>query len=397
MSRTWLALLLLGCGGGTAMPDAEIIIDAQPLDAFVPAVEFPLTSVEDGVAYTASITIGGTQTFALDVDTGSTTLGVAATVCAGCGVTPEYTPGAAAIDRHETTSALYGDGTSWMGEVFSDTVEVAGDNNVTMKFASINMESGFFRGNNDDQGIIGFGGIALATMNADSFIAQRKAAHLSTAFAFQFCQESGKLWLGGFDPTATSAPPQYAPLVPEAGFYEVAVQSATIGTTQLGLTGNAIADTGTSLMIIPGDVESALLNAVRSSAGFQTLFPTGVISESTCLDGTGVTSAQIDAALPPLTVTMPDPNGVPFTLTLAATQSYLLESQGSYCLGVAAIEGLPTIFGDTFLRAFVTEFDLPNFRIGFAPEVGCATPAAHFEHPATPVKPPHYYIRGHRR
>src|ERR1700690_899978 len=90
MLRTWLALLFggLGCGGGHAMPDAEVIADAPPLDAFVPPVEFPLASVEHGIAYTASITIGGTQTFALDVDTGSTTLGVAASLCSACGVTP---------------------------------------------------------------------------------------------------------------------------------------------------------------------------------------------------------------------------------------------------------------------------------------------------------------------
>ena len=65
----------------------------------------------------------GSQTFALDVDTGSTTIGVAGASCTACtGISPLYTPGSAAMDGMRTAKTQYGDGSTWAGEVFSDMV-----------------------------------------------------------------------------------------------------------------------------------------------------------------------------------------------------------------------------------------------------------------------------------
>jgi hypothetical protein len=405
MHHATLGSLLLaftvGCGSsadsgpdaaGTHAPDAE-----RP-DAGANVKAFPLTSVDQGIAYTAKVTVGGTQTFNLDVDTGSTSIGVAQTTCSSCGVTPEWTPGASAVDKHLTTQSQFGDGSSWSAEVFTDMIDFMGDNGpVAVRFGSITSQNGFFRGDNSDQGIIGFGTTALAAPNTDSFIDKRKAMGLSTDFSFQFCTDNGQLWFDGFDPGATTGDMQYTPLVTSAQnpFFSLNLTSATIGGTSIGLTGASIADTGTSIMVIPTAVETKMLNAIKASPGFTSTFPGGTLDEQNCLDGTGKTAAQIDAALPPMVVTIPGMSGTPITLSMPATKSYLFFQQGGWCFGAAAMDGLPTILGDTFLRAFVTEFDLPNNRIGFAPVAGCTSPAAHFE--GTPkLTPPHWMIRGHR-
>ena len=90
----------------------------------------------------------------------------------------------------------------------------------------------------------------------------------------------------------------------------------------------------------------------------------------------GVTTQQIDAAMPPLTMTFAGTSG-DFTISAPATHSYLLAvGGGMYCIGMAngASAGLPNGFalmGDIGLRGFVTIFDRVHKQVGFAPSKGC--------------------------
>jgi hypothetical protein len=101
----------------------------------------------------------------------------------------------------------------------------------------------------------------------------------------------------------------------------------------------------------------------------------------------GVTAAQIDAAMQPLTLTFPGANGSPFTLSAPASRSYMFDGGGGmWCIGIAydsQLSGL-TLMGDIGLRGFVTIFDRVNHQVGFAPEKGC-TSGAHFRVSATPT------------
>src|SRR5262245_13569771 len=95
--------------------------------------------------YVAPVIIGS-QTIGLIVDSGSTTLGVAATACAGCagaGVSPLYTPGASATDVGLTTGETFGDGASWSGTVFRDEVSLA-TNPVLLPLVAIATQQKFF-------------------------------------------------------------------------------------------------------------------------------------------------------------------------------------------------------------------------------------------------------------
>src|SRR4029079_19517236 len=100
------------------------------------------------------------QTFALDVDTGSTTIGVAGASCTACtGLSPLYAPVAASTDDMKTASTQYGDGSTWAGEIFTDMVALGSVMpQVGVGFVNITGESGFFDGNqNLYQGIFGLG------------------------------------------------------------------------------------------------------------------------------------------------------------------------------------------------------------------------------------------------
>src|SRR5262249_15603770 len=100
-----------------------------PTPTTLPTSSLPAVSLTGCASsgYVAPVTVGS-QTFALVVDSGSTTLGVAATACAGCaraGVSPLYSAGPDATDLAIMTSETFGDGSSWSGTVFRDGVSLA--------------------------------------------------------------------------------------------------------------------------------------------------------------------------------------------------------------------------------------------------------------------------------
>ncbi len=387
-----VAVIALGCSGpieGSQAPDAG---GTHPADAVGTSSGFALTSQEDGLTYTVGLTIG-TQQFSVVADTGSTTLGIAGSTCSNCGVTPEYTPGTGALDQHTTSMATYGDSSMWSGENYSDKVAITGDSDpVTMDFAVMSSQTGFFQQGEGDEGILGFAGSGLAIAGTDSYMDKRAPSQ----FSFQLCPDNGTLWLGAPDSSHESAAAQFSPMDTSEPFYMVDVTSVSIGSTSIGLSGAAVMDTGTSIMVLSTTVANKMIAAIKAG-GFSTIFGTQMLSASAsleCLDPGAHTRAEIDAALPELSVVLPKSGGGSFTVTVPPSLSYLMPVQGMYCFGVASVSGLPTILGDAFLRAFVTTFDVQNKQIGLAPQAGCALPA--IARPDHPVQHKPWRIRGRR-
>jgi hypothetical protein len=352
-----------GSGSNTTHPDAA------------PASSgYALTAQNFGLAYSVGITIGGQQ-FQVITDTGSTSLGIAGSTCSACGVTPEYTPGSTAVDQHSTSNSQYGDSSSWTGENYADKVALTGDSDaVTMRFGSMTTQSGFFQQGETDQGILGFGGSGLAVDGTDAYTDKRAPGQ----FAFQLCPDSGTVWLGAADSSHESAAPQFSPMDTSQPYLMIDVSSATVGSTSISLSGPAVMDTGTSIMVLSSTVANKFVTAVNG-AGFSTIFGSSVAASTTqlnCYDPGTHTRAQIDAALPSLSVTLPKAGGGTFMVTSTASESYLMPIEGMYCFGVATVSGIPvTILGDAFLRGYVTTFDLTSQQIGLAPEVGCTLPS----------------------
>ena len=376
----FIATAIAACGSNghnqNDGPDAPPTVDAARPDAPVPDLAaIPLAS-PDGTFYTASTQIG-TQSFAMVVDTGSTTAAVAGASCTGCAVTPLYAPGASATDQHQTASAQYGSG-SWKGEIFSDQVGLGAMTPVVpVKLASITSQTTFFDGNNNGyQGLLGLGGDGLLTQGTTSYFDQVVTAGIKSIASFQLCDSAGgTMWLGGYDPAHTAAAPQYTAMKSQLPYYAVTLSDMKLGTTSLGYTSSiAIVDTGTSLFYVSQAVASNVLaEANKATAVFAGAF-TQQQGVYCAMAKAGVTDAQIDAALSPLTLTFPGTAGS-FTISAPATRSWLLDvGGGMWCIGISSDAQLAgfSLMGDIGLRGFVTVFDRTNHQVGFAPEMGCA-------------------------
>ena len=215
------------------------------------------------VVYSIDVTIGNVQ-YKLNIDTGSTTLGVAADDCklqdgvTSCGIYPTYSPNQSNTSQYygyaSRVHALYGDMNGWYGQIYSDSVAVGNTSAVgNMKFAVIEQQIGTFfqfldcntatynASIDNNQGIIGF---ALADQSLSSTATDTSSGiqtdswfHLyyqqqnqidstfQNMFVLQMCQKTGNLWLGGLPPTlyqqGTLTSSDYVGYDASTGFYTI--------------------------------------------------------------------------------------------------------------------------------------------------------------------------------
>lgn len=365
--------------------------------------------------YSASITLGGTQTFSLIADSGSSTTAIAGYNCSGCtysgcgasqtgsaACSPKYTPGASAINNNVSSNASYGDSSGWDGSVFTDTV-TGGTSSaptspaVSMRIASMVDQTDFYEPSNCVldaptcnvyQGILGLGPTALASPNTDAFIPlMGQQPNTLNAFSTQLCNSGGRIWYGGYDPNSLASNPNFVPLITGSAFYAVKLTDLGVSGTSLGVNMNAInpliVDTGTSDFLVSTAVYNRITAVIAQDANFVANFgvtyfdPT---SSSGCVASkTGATSAQLDAMLPPMNLTYTQAGGAAFTVTMPATQSYLVpvpdaNSNVYYCPGIASLGQDPaySILGGSFMRGLVVIFDGDANQVGFAKSQGCA-------------------------
>lgn len=386
LSNTLALTITLGAAGCSSSPDAAkpdappAQIDAAPTpDAPVHqdgVVAIPLTALGGG--YSAKLQLGG-QSFDVIVDTGSTTTAVADQSCSNCGVSPAYMS-AGATDLHQAASAQYGSG-SWKGEVFEDGAVMGTRAAVALDFASITSQTGFFQGP-AFQGILGLGPDGLLLPHTTSYLTKLIATGMTGQVAFQLCPDSGTMWLGGFDPAAATGAPAFTPLSSAAPYYIVGVGAASMG-SGAALTGSdfgpTIIDTGTTQTFVPTAVLTAVSNAVSGSAGYTSAFGTQTLDNANGLTTT-MTAAQLDQALPPLSVTFA---GGAAPISIPATSSYLADlGNGTYFFTFSDSSQLfgssqkGSLFGNTLLTGLLTVVDVDHKQIGFAAQAGCTRPHA---------------------
>jgi hypothetical protein len=360
-------------------------------------VTVPLSAC-DPTVYAAPVTIGGSQTFQLVLDTGSTTLGVAGAGCTSCsaaGASSLYQPGSTATDEHEAADAGYGalQASGWVGEIYQDTVSLGTPAaTAPVKLVDIQQQTQFLVGTCGSpgatpEGVLGFAPAKTALPGTNGFFDQLVAGGtVPDVFAVQLCYGGGTLWLGGYDPTFTTAPPVYTPMSP-AGFdayaYTVNLASITVaGTTVPVPTGSytaALLDTGSSISWLPPSAFNALTSALAASSAFQQVFgaaaPSFFADPNKCVALTQ-TKTALDAALPPLTLTFGSSPGV--SAQASATESYLLTlGNGQWCPAITSrtpspgFQSIAASLSAPILRSNVVIFDRANQRIGFAPHKPC--------------------------
>jgi hypothetical protein len=392
-----------GDAGSTRSPDAISSVDAHvQVEDGGAFVAVPLTACNPNV-YAAQVTIGGSQTFELLLDTGSTTLAVASAGCTSCsaaGVSMLYRPGSSAVDQRMTGASGFGSGSqvssSWSGEIDSDIVSLGSPAAQTrMDFVAIGEQQQFLVGtcgSAPPQGVVGLAPRAIAVHGTDGLLDRLVMdGVVSDLFAVRMCGSGGALWLGGYDASALSYPPVYTPMQDiqvngqsVQAWYTVNLASiAVLGTTVIVPTGaftEAMLDTGSSNSSLPPDAFSALVSAIGASPSFSAMI--GMSAGSFFADPNHCTMGSqskdaLDAALPPLTLTFG--SSVAVSIQASATESYLMPNgAGGWCPAFVSLapdaSAYPEIaahLGAPILRSQIVIFDRAHHRVGFASHAAC--------------------------
>ena len=358
-------------------------------------------STPDESFWAPLLDINGTK-YVMDLDTGSTTTGIAASTCTNCSVTPEYAPGATATDQHMTSSTSYADGTGWSGEIYQDAIGL--DNSsptAVLNIVAITKQmtsggGGFFSGN-QYQGILGMGAAANAEPNTGSYFDTLTAGGVDGAMAFELCPNGGTMWLGGFDASHTQGAMQYTPMLAvtnAAPFFALDINTMSLDGKDTGgnptIFDQPVVDTGTSLFYLPTSVEASLISSLNANAAFKTLFPATTLKDDPngtgvgCTKNSSVTEQQVEAMLPPLVFTMPNKaGGADISVSVPPLESYLYDAgSGQFCLGIedggndTVDPEYTTTMGDQIMQGFVTVIDVQHQQIGWALKTGCG-PAVH--------------------
>ena len=388
--RTFVFSVLLpftavACGASSSAPATAEPADASPAStaaSFTP-VDVPL----QGTApfWHAAVTIGG-QSFSLSVDTGSSTTVVASASCTSCSGAHLYQTSADAVDEKTPVSGVYDGGDmTWHGNIVEDSIVVGGTSPVRARIGTIASQKNFLDMMASD-GILGLGPTRLAAPGTSSVLDALVASGMPNVFAVALCPGSAHLWLGGFDATETTAPIQWAPLLPdtkELPFYNVKVAGLAIDKTPLDVPdatwGTALVDTGGPSFDVPQAALDAVVASLSANGEFTKLFgdPKTYYAQARCV-ASKATAADVDAVLPPLTLVLGDDASV--HVDLPASQSYVLPSSefgplanaDGWCPGLASISGTPKFdIGSSLLRSLLVVFDRANGRFGVAPRPAC--------------------------
>jgi hypothetical protein len=242
---------------------------------------------------------------------------------------------------------------------------------------------------------MGFGPLDLDDLgnnNNDAYFYELSQQASIGSFAVLLCtQGGGNMWFGGYDSSYASGPA--AGFTPNTGtsepsgeqYWQARVTGMSLGGVSLSGAADefALVDTGTELFYMEQKAFNALVGELAGNSAASTIFGDGVLSQGFFDDVScattvgGQTRADVDAQLPPLTITFPAVEGGSFTISLPATQSYLTYTTNGGAQFCAAAQNAGgngagyTVLGDAVLGSNITVFDKANNQIGFVPQNSC--------------------------
>ncbi|KAI2789397.1 Penicillopepsin-1 [Penicillium oxalicum] len=339
---------------GRALTKYGAAVPAHIAAAAVQSGAATTTPTEYDEEYLTPVTIGGT-TLNLDFDTGSADLWVFSTELpssqrAGHSV---YNPSTSGTKLSGYTwSISYGDGSNARGDVYRDTVTVGGVKATGQAVEAAQSISAQFQQDVNNDGLLG---LAFSSINTVSPRAQTtffdtvKSSLAKPLFAVALKhQQPGVYDFGFIDSTKYKGSLTYTNVDSSQGFWSFSVSSYKAGSrTGAGFSG--IADTGTTLLLLPSSIVSQYYSQVSGAQNSQSaggyIFPC-----STTLPDFSVVINGYTAVVPGSLINY-GPSGV-----------------GSTCLGgIQSNSGIGfSIFGDIFLKSQYVVFDSAGPRLGFA-------------------------------
>ncbi|KAI5936086.1 gastricsin [Manis javanica] len=315
-------------------------------------------------SYFGEISIGTPpQNFLVLFDTGSSNLWVPSVYCQSqaCTTHSRFNPSQSSTfsTNSQSFSLQYGSG-SLTGFFGYDTLTVQNIQVPNQEFGLSENEPGTNFVYAKFDGIMGMGYPSLAAGRATTALQGmlQEGALNSPVFSFylssqQSSQNGGEVIFGGVDSNLYTGQIYWAPVTQEL-YWQIGIEEFLIGGQASGWCSQgcqAIVDTGTSLLTVPQQYMSALLQA------------TGAQEDQYGQFSVDCSSIQ---NLPTLTFII---NGVQFPLP---PYFYILNNNG-YCIVGVEPTYLPSqngqplwILGDVFLRAYYSIYDMGNNRVGFA-------------------------------
>ncbi|RKO90969.1 aspartic peptidase domain-containing protein [Blyttiomyces helicus] len=307
--------------------------------------------------YYTTVSIGNGQVFKVDLDTGSSDLWVPGPQCTSSDGSCTAAGGpidlsdSSISDTGNTFSDNYGSGSA-SGEVYTGPYKIAGASTSGDSFGVTTTEKGFTFA---AQGLLGLafpftqGGATGVTANGGNVPITALGLQ---SFGFYLSNaangDKGTFTTNGFDSSHVGGKFTFESINTSPGYWlfdisngQYNAQGTTGDLSDGGSVTGAIADTGTSLIILPTNVVNAIYSAIGAGS-----------------DG----SIDCNAS-----------GSVSFTFSNTAyavsSSSYVLPNGDGTCsagfAGGAEQQGV-AIFGDVFLRNWYSFYDIKNTRVGFA-------------------------------
>lgn len=322
----------------------------------------PLTNYLD-VQYYGDISIGTPpQTFTVVFDTGSSNLWVPSAECraddVACRDHNKYFSNQSStyVKNGESFSIQYGTG-SLTGFLSQDSVTVAGNTVTNQQFAEAVEQPGDAFVNAKFDGILGMAWPSIAVDQAPpvfhNMVIQKQVDQPMFGFYLDRDEKGrlgGELLLGGTDPSHYVGQLKFVSLSEET-YWQFKMDNVTVGPDILCKAGcQAIADTGTSLLVGPDDE----VNKINQRIGAKPEEGVNIIDCSTL------------KSLPNITF------GIGSNYFELTPQEYTIQQTvdgRTFCL--SGFQGLGPkntlwILGDIFIGVYYTEFNVMTKQVGFA-------------------------------
>ncbi|RMZ78206.1 hypothetical protein DV738_g4008, partial [Chaetothyriales sp. CBS 135597] len=307
------------------------------------------TPLEYDEAYLVSVDIGG-QTLDLDFDTGSADL-------AGHSYYDPSRSSTSSLQSGETWSISYGDGSSASGNVYSDNVSVGGITVTGQAVEAARSISSSFQRDTDTDGLLGLSFSSINTVSPNPATTWFQSAidqNLldENLFTVDLKKgEPGTYDFGYIDSNKYTGSITYTSVDSSDGFWAFTSSGYAVGSGSFTRTSySGIADTGTTLLLLPDSVVNAyyarVSGAQDSSSEGGYVFP-------------------CSASLPDFVVGIGSSR---FTIPGSYINYAPTDSSGRTCFGGLQSDagiGL-AIYGDIFLKAVFAVFDNDNLRLGIA-------------------------------
>ncbi|KAH9894594.1 eukaryotic aspartyl protease [Xylariomycetidae sp. FL2044] len=312
------------------------------------------------------------QTLNLDFDTGSSDLWVfssetPATQVAGQAVYEIAQSSTAKLMSGAAWDISYGDGSSSSGNVYTDVVSIGGVTVENQAIESATDVSTSFTSRPDTDGLVG---LAFSTLNTvaptqqKTFFDNAMTDLASPLFTVNLKKaEPGNYNFGFIDPTEFSGEIFYVPVNTSAGFWQFTSTGYQIGSSGQTVSAphQAIADTGTTLLLVPAEVAAAYYaqveGAVEDAQQGGYVFPCGsTLPDYVAEIPTTQNNQVMNAIVPGEYINFAPVDGVSF-------------DDASTCFGglQATPDSFPlSIYGDVFLKALFVVFHGGNEELGFA-------------------------------